>query len=119
MDLELINLELKFATKQPTLSEPSQYWEAVNPYEVMDDFKLATMLDLCFKLDWCQNDESSDVHDLLTSQVVWSLPMTPAEYIELELLYSKIEYQNNNYHCCTKFSGNNLNQWFFYFVWVI
>ena len=46
------------------------------PYEGMDDFKLATMLDPRFKLDWCQNDES---RDLLTSQVVRLSPTTPVE----------------------------------------
>ena len=40
------------------------------PYEVMDDFKLATTLDPHFKLDRCENDESRDGQDLLTSQVV-------------------------------------------------
>ena len=65
--------ELKFATKKST---PSTYSKQVSiekrlvPYEVMDDFKLATMLDPHFKLDWCQNDESCDVCNLHTSQVV-------------------------------------------------
>ena len=49
------------------------------PYEGMDDFKLATMLDPRFKLDWCQNDESRDVRDLLTSQVLRLSPTTPVE----------------------------------------
>ncbi|KAK2144599.1 hypothetical protein LSH36_744g01047 [Paralvinella palmiformis] len=40
------------------------------PYKVMDDFKLATPLDPRFKLDFCQNDESRDVLDLLTYQVI-------------------------------------------------
>jgi len=52
----------------------------------MDDFKLATTLDPRFKLDWCQNDESHDVPDLLTSQVMQLSPTTPAEYMELEML---------------------------------
>ena len=49
------------------------------PYEGMDDFKLATMLDPRFKLDWCQNDESRDVRDLLTSQMLRLSPTTPVE----------------------------------------
>jgi len=60
------------------------------PYEVTDDFKLAMMLEPCFKLDWCQNDESCDVRDLLTSQVVQLSPITPVEYIELKLLYLEL-----------------------------
>ena len=47
--------------------------------EEMGDFKLATTLDPRFKLDWCQNDESWDVRDLLTSNVVQLSPTTPAE----------------------------------------
>ena len=60
----------------------------VGPCEVMDDFKLATMLDPRFKLDWCQNDESCDVRNLVASQVVRLLPTTAAEY--LELLYLEL-----------------------------
>jgi len=84
LKMELINFELKFATKirVPTPSKPvlRSGWA---PYEVMDDFKLATMLDPRFKLDWWQNDESRDIRDLLTSQVVRLLPITPAENMDL------------------------------------
>ncbi|KAK2152400.1 hypothetical protein LSH36_330g11018 [Paralvinella palmiformis] len=48
-------------------------------YEEMDDFKQATKLDPRFKLDWCQNDESREVRDLLTSKVVQLSPTTLAE----------------------------------------
>ena len=89
MELELINLELelKFATKKKpilsTYSKQASIEKGLAPYKVIDDFKLATVLDPCFKLDWCQNDESRDVHNLLTSQVVQLSPTTPAEYMEL------------------------------------
>ena len=56
----------------------------------MDDLKLATTLDPCFKLDWCQNYESCDVHDLLTSQMVQLSPTTPAECMELEMHYLEL-----------------------------
>jgi hypothetical protein len=49
------------------------------PYEVMDDYKLATTLDPRFKLDWCQHDESRDVRELLISQVVRLSPTTQTE----------------------------------------
>ena len=66
----MINLE--FATKK-TYSEyllQASIQKELAPYKVMDDFKLATTLDPCFKMDWCQNNESHDVCDPLTSQVV-------------------------------------------------
>jgi len=80
-ELELINLELSLLQKKttPTPSMP------VLRSKMMDDFNLATMLDPCFKLDWSQNNESYDAHNLLTSQVVQLSPTTPAEYMELNL----------------------------------
>jgi len=70
MELKLINLELKFATKKTLYCKQVSIEERLAPYEVMDDFKLATTLDPRSKLDRCQNDKSWDICDLLTSQVV-------------------------------------------------
>ena len=93
MELELINLELMFATttKKPTPSTHFKQASTENrlaPYEVMDDFKLSTTLDPRFILNGCQNDESRGVRHLLTSQVVRLSPTTPAEYMEMNWNYS-------------------------------
>jgi len=83
--MELINLELevKFDTKKKltpnTYSKQASNEKQLAPY----DFKLATMLDPRFKLDCCQNDESHDVCDLLTSQVMQLSPKSTAGYLEL------------------------------------
>ena len=50
-----------------TYSKQAGIEKRLATYEVMEDFKLATTLDPRFKLDWCQNDESHDIRDLLTS----------------------------------------------------
>jgi len=79
--------KFKLATKKKTTpstySKQASIEKRLSPYELMDDFKPATTLDPRFELDWCQNDESCDVHDLLTSQVVGMSSTTPAEFMEL------------------------------------
>ena len=71
---------------------PGQFNFGIDRQFMMDYFKLATTLDPRFKLDWCQNDKSHHVRDLLTSQLVQSSTVNGIEKMELTpcLIYSFI-----------------------------